>query len=174
MTTVYTDYYKAYDTKKFDIRNVDFRAYIVSEDYKPDKIHKPKDITPFIVFDAGYLRGDIIAKKGMGEIVEYLEQSAEREMGIVEDIEVKAVEEKETIKVESLSITDVQAKREAVKLKIDSVIKDEKKREVLKEKIDRVDEREKITLWQDLHDNGIKYLVVMSEKLGILCFCEEI
>jgi len=79
MTTVYEDYYRAYDGGLFDINDVNFDCLLVGGTYVPDPAHKPPDVKEYILRCVGALTGDIIATKSMGDIVEVLRSRIEQD-----------------------------------------------------------------------------------------------
>jgi len=145
-TTVYKDYYDAYDNKLFDIKNVNFNAKLVSEDYIPDPSHKPADVKKYIITSLGALKGDVIFTKGMGDIVEIMKDKTRK---------------------------DMNENKEETLLKVDDIFRDKpEKKEKIKDTL-RVEEQPN-DFWDSLRENGIKYFVVESPNLKTLCFCEEL
>jgi hypothetical protein len=49
MTTVFNDYYAAYNSGEMDIANVNFLAMLVDESYTPDPAHTIDDVVGMIV-----------------------------------------------------------------------------------------------------------------------------
>lgn len=49
MTTVYTDYYAAYDNKTMDISNVNFLAMLIDDSYIPNPSDKLDDVIGMII-----------------------------------------------------------------------------------------------------------------------------
>jgi hypothetical protein len=70
MTTVYNDYYQAYDDSTIDITNVDLTAMLVSSGYTPNPAHKIADVSEILMSIPHSLVGDDIVKLGMTEIVD--------------------------------------------------------------------------------------------------------
>jgi len=70
MTTVYSDYYDAYDTGAMDIANVDFNVKLVLAEYEPDGVHKPEDVKKYIVNGVSVFVDTDITTKSMGELIQ--------------------------------------------------------------------------------------------------------
>ena len=146
-TTVYNDYYSAYDNGLFDIRNVNFNVKLVSEDYVPDPSHKPADVKKYIITSLGALKGNVIATKSMGEIIELMKEKTKK---------------------------DIEENKETAIANVEAIFADRpEKLEKLKQNIEMEDGND-WNWWETLKENGIKYFVIESPNLKILCFCEEL
>ena len=69
MTTLYTDYLRAYDNHLFDIANVNFLAMLVDYSYVPNQSHKLDDVTGLIIAVPFVVQGDDMTTLGMSEIM---------------------------------------------------------------------------------------------------------
>jgi hypothetical protein len=148
-TVVYKQYYDAYDLDKTIIDNVDFEVNLVSEDYNPKKGHKRNDVRDYIICNLKALDGDIIRKKTMSEIIDKIKDKAEK--WIPKNIE-------------------------AVRRDVEKVFANKpNKVEKLVELIGNTDfETDKRDYWENLKKHGIKWFVIESKDLNIICFAEEI
>ena len=70
MTTVYTDYYNAYDKKLMDITNVSFLAMLVDETYIPNGNHTIDDVNGVIISVPFVLIDNDIVTLSMSEIID--------------------------------------------------------------------------------------------------------
>lgn len=73
MTTVYTDYYKAYDNKTMDISNVNFLVMLTDATYTPSPEHTLDDIFGIIISVPYVIVGDDIVTLGISEIIKKAE-----------------------------------------------------------------------------------------------------
>ena len=149
MTTVYKDYYDAYDAGKFDIHNVNFIAKLVTEDYNPNYLDKVNDVKPYFIVSVGALKGDVLATKSMSELMDIMKSK------ILDEIYLNS---EEIFKLIDEVYIDKQEKASNLKrnLTLD------------------VSTNISYNYWDRLKEDGIKYFVVESPNLKILCFCEEI
>jgi hypothetical protein len=94
MTTVYQDYYNAYDTKQFDISNVNFLAMLVDGTYIPDTSDKLDDICGMIIAVPYVITSTDMVTLGMSQLMEKAEADIKAEIELFpERIEDKYKEE---------------------------------------------------------------------------------
>ena len=72
MSTIYNDYYKAYENGSMNIEDVHFGVKLVGSGYFPDPSDKPEDVTDVILDAPTALSGEVMTQKGMSDIVETL------------------------------------------------------------------------------------------------------
>lgn len=80
MTSVYNDYYRAYDRKEFDISNVNFLAMLVDYSYVPDPDHKLDDVTGLIIAVPWVITADDMVTKGMSDLMKKAEEDIKAEI----------------------------------------------------------------------------------------------
>lgn len=80
MTTVYTDYYRAYDNKTMDITNINFLAMLVDHTYIPNPEDKLDDVTGLIIAVPYVITSDDMVTKGMGELMQKAEEDIKAEI----------------------------------------------------------------------------------------------
>lgn len=86
MTTVYTDYYVAYESGTMNIAQVNFLAMAVDKTYIPDASHKLEDVcgliiaVPYVLTDNDIVTLSMseITEKAEADIKEYIEQYPEQ------------------------------------------------------------------------------------------------
>jgi hypothetical protein len=69
MTTVYNDYYKAYDSKAMDVSNVNFLAILADFSYIPKPTDKLDNVKGVIIVVPYVITSTDIVKLGMNEIM---------------------------------------------------------------------------------------------------------
>jgi len=72
MSTVYNDYYAAYDSGAMNLDDIIFGVKLCDETYIPDSSHKPSDVTGIIVDMPSILWRDVIETTSMDGIVNKL------------------------------------------------------------------------------------------------------
>lgn len=86
MTTVYTDYYTAYDNNTMDISNVNFLAMLVDDTYIPNPSDKLDDVigmiiaVPYVITDNDMVTLGMsgLMKKSIQIIKDYIESNPEQ------------------------------------------------------------------------------------------------
>jgi hypothetical protein len=147
MTTVYNDYYKAYQDKTLDIANVNFNLKLVTEHYTPDVAHKPADVDKYVINGLSVLVAKDIVTDTMSEIIDKAKENM-------------------LIAFESFPYE--------IGLEIDRLfVADKEKADKLKQLI-QMPTTDNRNIWNDLKENGITWFVFEEATLGILCFCEPI
>lgn len=144
----YLDYYKAYENGDFDINDVSFDCRFVTSDYEPKETDKPDAIKQYILSSYEVLKGDIMTTKGMGEIMQSLQERMEQDI----------IKDKDDVLKYAFGLLG-KTKGEAIKNLIEQL---------------ETNPESKYEFWRGMKENGIKWLVVESKTLNILCFSEEI
>lgn len=144
----YLDYYTAYENGDFDINDVSFDCRLVTSDYEPKETDTPDTIKKYILSSYEVLKGDIMTTKGMGEIMQMLQERME------EDV----IKDKDDV------------------LKYAYVLLGKTKGQAIKQLIEQLEQNPefKYEFWRGMKEQGVKWLVVESKTLNILCFSEEI
>jgi hypothetical protein len=70
MTTLYSDYIRAYDAQEFDIANVNFLAMLVDETYTPQPDHTIDDVTGLIIAVPYVIEGRDMVTLGMSALMD--------------------------------------------------------------------------------------------------------
>lgn len=86
MTTVYQDYYNAYDNKTMDISNVNFLAMLVDDTYTPNTLDKLDDVigmiiaVPYVITDNDMVTLGMsgLMEKSIQIIKDYIESNSEQ------------------------------------------------------------------------------------------------
>jgi hypothetical protein len=148
MTVVYKDYYTAYENGDFDINDVSFDCRLVTDAYEPKETDKPDAIKQYILSSYEALKGDIMTTKGMGEIMQVLQEKMEQDI----------INDKDDV------------------LRYAFALLGKTKGETIKQLIEQLEQNPefKFEFWRGMKENGVKWLVVESRSLNILCFCEEV
>jgi uncharacterized protein involved in high-affinity Fe2+ transport len=79
-TIVYTDYYRAYDAKKFDTANVNFLALLCDYSYTAKPTDKLADVKGLIIAVPYVIQSDDMVTLGMGEIMKKAEADIKAEI----------------------------------------------------------------------------------------------
>ena len=70
MTTIYQDYYDAYDNKTMDISNVNFLALLIDDTYTPNTSDKLDDVTGMIIAVPEVITNNDMITLGMNRLME--------------------------------------------------------------------------------------------------------
>lgn len=149
-TTVYQEFYDAYDADHAIIDNVNWTAKMVHESYTPNASNTPSDVKKFIVSSGGSLQGTEFKSNSMGSIIEIMQGRLRTEIKSEPSDAIQKVSE-----IDGLSEEEKNALIEVINQVSDDSLDDGQ-------------------WWESIKEAGIKYIVVESPNLKILCFCEEL